>query len=381
MAEVWIWQTIISPHMAGIAVALADRGHAVTYLAEQTITTDRVEQGWQIAELPGVVFRLVDSTAAIEAAVSSAPVDSLHVCQGLRANGLIGHAQHMLRRRGLRQWAVMETINDAGLAGMARAWLYRCLFLRWRNHLQGVLAIGWRTPAWVRRRGMPGSRIFPFAYFLEHQSASLPAATRESGPFQVLFVGQLIARKHLGLLMDALGTLAGEGHDVNLQVVGTGPLEAGLRERGQQALGDRIQWSGGLPMAQARAAMQAADCLVLPSRHDGWGAVVSEALTAGTPAIASDACGSAGVIRASGVGGVFSSGDMDGLVQQLRRLVQAGKPTAEQRAELAAWARCLGVEAGAEYLMQILDHKPDGADVPLAPWAATSNQEHSPCVG
>lgn len=56
-------------------------------------------------------------------------------------------------------------------------------------------------------------------------------------------------------------------------------------------------------MDAARACMARADVLVLPSWHDGWGAVVSEALMAGTPAIASDACGSAGVVRASGVGG------------------------------------------------------------------------------
>ena len=380
MAEVWFWQRIISPHMAGLAVALAEQGHTVIYVAEQRMSADRAQQGWQPPELAGVELRLVDSTAAVEAAVARAPAETLHICQGLRGNGLVGHAQRMLKRRGLRQWAVMETIDDAGLAGVARSWLYRFLFLRWRSHLQGILAIGWRMPAWVRARGMPVSKVFPFAYFLADHAVSPPAVTNEADPFTVLFVGQLIARKRIDLLMDALGILAGEGYDVSLQVVGTGPLEATLREQGRHALGGRIQWSGGLPMAQVRAVMQAADCLVLPSRHDGWGAVVSEALMAGTPAIASDACGSAGVIRASGTGGVFPAGDAIALAQQLRQLIQAGKPAPAQRAELAAWARCLGVEAGAEYLMQVLEYKAGSADLPLAPWASTSNQEHSPCV-
>ena len=53
------------------------------------------------------------------------------------------------------------------------------------------------------------------------------------------------------------------------------------------------------------------DCLVLPSRYDGWGAVISEALMVGTPVICSDNCGAANVVTASNVGSVFSTNDFD----------------------------------------------------------------------
>ena len=64
-------------------------------------------------------------------------------------------------------------------------------------------------------------------------------------------------------------------------------------------LPNRVQWFGKFPMSEVAKKMADADCLVLPSLHDGWGAVVSEALIAGTPVICSDACGSAGVVEAS----------------------------------------------------------------------------------
>ena len=40
-----------------------------------------------------------------------------------------------------------------------------------------------------------------------------------------------------------------------------------------------------------------ADNLVLPSSHDGWGAVTTEALMVGTPVICSDTCGSSLIVK------------------------------------------------------------------------------------
>ena len=47
------------------------------------------------------------------------------------------------------------------------------------------------------------------------------------------------------------------------------------------------------------------DCLSASSYHDGWGAVVSEALLIGIPVICSDTCGSSVIVKASGFGGIF----------------------------------------------------------------------------
>ena len=380
MAEIWVWQGIVSPHMAALAVALARRGHTVAYLAEQVITEDRVQQGWRAPQLPGVDLVLVATPEDVASAVSRASGNSLHICEGIRSNGLIGEAQKLLRRRGLRQWALMETIDDAGLAGVAKSWVYRGLLLRRRRHLQGILTIGWRTPGWVTAHGMPAAKVFPFAYFLADNDALPALDTVRQGAYRVLYVGQLIERKCVGLLIDALGTLADEGLDVQLQVVGEGDLAPMLAEYGHKVLGERIQLHGSIPMERVQPMMQAADCLVLPSRHDGWGAVVSEALMVGTQAVVSDACGSAGVVRASGHGAVFPAGDVGALAGALRRLVKEGGAAPSRRAELAGWAQCLGAEAGAEYLERILQRPAGDTEIPAAPWASTLNAERTACA-
>ena len=61
----------------------------------------------------------------------------------------------------------METVDDTRWHGVFKRILYRLLFLRWRNYLTGVLAIGKDTSSWVIKRGMESNRVYSFAYFLK----------------------------------------------------------------------------------------------------------------------------------------------------------------------------------------------------------------------
>ncbi|HRF43373.1 MAG TPA: hypothetical protein PLD30_03900, partial [Candidatus Competibacteraceae bacterium] len=166
MDKIWFWQRIVTPHMAELAAALARQGSEVTYVAEQPMSADRAEQGWMVPQLPGVRLEFAATAKSSAMLVASAPPDSIHIGQGLRGNGLVRHAQSAIKARGLRQWVVMETVDDAGWRGAIKRLEYRRLFANGRQHLQGVLAIGYTTPTWVTARGMPADRVFPFAYFL-----------------------------------------------------------------------------------------------------------------------------------------------------------------------------------------------------------------------
>jgi glycosyltransferase involved in cell wall biosynthesis len=104
--------------------------------------------------------------------------------------------------------------------------------------------------------------------------------------------------------------------------------------------------------------------------HDGWGAVVSEALMAGTPAVCSDACGAAEVVHASGVGGVFARDQVDALRTTLDAQLKTGIIDSSRRAQLASWAAALGADAGAKYLLEILAFA-NGGERPSPPWHAS----------
>lgn len=363
---VWFWQRIVSPHMAGLAAALARQGCQVVYVANEIMSADRAQQGWTMPDLGDARLELAATAHEVVALVKTAPPHSIHICQGLRGNGLVGKAQRGLAGRGLRHWVVMETVDDHGWQGLLKRLEYWRLYSQWAKRLEGVLAIGHQTPRWVAARGMPPERIYPFAYFLPPMAKLRESALSVSDPFHWIFVGQFIELKRLDLLISALAGL--NRTDFDLTVIGSGLLEGSWRAAAEAALPGRVHWIGRLPMHDVLVQLAAANCLVLPSRYDGWGAVVSEALMTGTPAICSDQCGAAGVVRASGYGGVFQSGQVKSLADQLLAVLERGRLSSEARFQLADWAQCLGADMGVVYLRQILEHRDGHAARPSVPW-------------
>ena len=366
-SSIWFWQRIVSPHMAELAKALAKRGLDVTYVAEQQMSEDRLAQGWRPPDLECVRLIFAPDADAVERVVQSAASDSLHICQGLRGNGVVSLAQAALARLGLRQWVIMETVEDTGWRGLIRRRAYRRLIAARGKSVSAYLATGVETPGWLMNQGAPPERVFPFSYFLSDMIALPPPPTRSPGPFRILFVGQFVARKRLDLLIKAVANLSGE--DVELWVIGSGPLEKDLRHKGFEALGVRLRWIGRVISTEVPKHISNADLLVLPSRHDGFGAVVAEAIMAGCPALCSDRCGAAGIVEASGEGGIFPAGDLDTLTQQLRRLVSEGPLSTNDRRTLREWGSRLGARSGADYLSAIVAFSGGDGERPVPPWS------------
>ena len=152
--SVWIWQQMITPHVVALAAALAGRGFEVNFVANEKLSKDRIKQGWEILELGKVKLLLAPNKETVIRYVSNAPENSIHLCQGLRGNGLVSCAQRVIRKRGLRHWVMMETVDDLGWNGLIKKFLYRILFLYWQKNLSGVLAIGQNMVDWIVARGM-----------------------------------------------------------------------------------------------------------------------------------------------------------------------------------------------------------------------------------
>lgn len=149
--------------------------------------------------------------------------------------------------------------------------------------------------------------------------------------------GYLIARKRIDLVIAAIARLP-EPERPLLLIVGGGPLADALKAQAAR-VGVESHFAG---FQQADALSEyyfAADALVLASSDDPWGLVVNEAMSAGLPVIASDACGAALDMIESANGFVFATGDVDSLAIALRALLRAdlGAMGAASRALVAEW--------------------------------------------
>jgi glycosyltransferase involved in cell wall biosynthesis len=189
-------------------------------------------------------------------------------------------------------------------------------------------------------------------------------------------VGQLIARKNVGALLEAFAQV--RGPDDTLSIVGTGPLEADLRARAAGlGLHGAVTFHGHLQQDGLIEVYAAASTMVLPSTREVWGLVVNEALAAGLHAVVSTKCGIAPSIRDM-PGVVLADPTVEGLAEGLRESrdrwtgpiadhpIRRHTPDALAAAVSAAVGRIAGTRT-----IRLDDSAPPGAaDVPASPGAA-----------
>jgi colanic acid/amylovoran biosynthesis glycosyltransferase len=112
---------------------------------------------------------------------------------------------------------------------------------------------------------------------------------------RLLSVGRLVEKKGIRHALDALALLLGDGRDVEMEIIGEGPLRGDL-EAQAAALGltDRVTFRGALSSDAVQASMAAADIFVASSvtaadgDQDAATNTVKEAMATGAPVVATD---------------------------------------------------------------------------------------------
>jgi putative glycosyltransferase (TIGR04348 family) len=152
-----------------------------------------------------------------------------------------------------------------------------------------------------------------------YQSArALRPAAKLTTRFHCLFVGHLREEKDPVTALRAWARLPPE-LPVHLTLVG-GALDQALAEAvGTVASQDpRVRWRGARPHGWTRQAIKRAHLLIVPSLMEGGANVIAEAVTAGTPVLASRVPGNVGMLG-RGYRGYFPAGDAARLAQLIQR--------------------------------------------------------------
>lgn len=174
------------------------------------------------------------------------------------------------------------------------------------------------TSGLVRELGVEPAAVFP-AYmdvrsFLDTPPAPLPEAPR------ALFVGVLERYKNVDGLAEAWRRVAARVPEATLRLVGSGTLAPVVRELVAE-LPERTSWVERLSPEQVAAELDASSFLVLPSRSEGMGRVVVEALARGRPVIGAAVGGIRDLIE-DGVNGILVKPEPAALAEALCTLLQ-----------------------------------------------------------
>lgn len=149
------------------------------------------------------------------------------------------------------------------------------------------------------------------------QSArSLAARRKPTDRVHCVMVGHLRIEKDPETLFAALARIPGDT-PITFRHIGA-PLDPALAAaaRALEARDPRYRYSGALAHGLTRAAIAGAHLVVHPSRMEGGANVIVEAVTAGTPVIASRISGNVGMLGED-YPGYFAVGDESGLADRL----------------------------------------------------------------
>jgi glycosyltransferase involved in cell wall biosynthesis len=336
-----------------LALRLSDQGHQVTYLTRRQ---------WPRGKGAGTPFE----------AIAVSPAAELYTESGRRriSEPLLygwGIFWHLLRNGSRYDVVHMASFPYFSLIG---AWL--ALRLRSRSKRPRLVVDWfevWTRDYWTGYLGRVGG---PIGYLVQRLCARLPDQSfvfsrlherrlaeqrhdatliRLTGIFSgnrstqpdldrrelVVFAGRHIPEKQVDALPAAIEIARIAHPKLRCVIFGDGPEHESVRRIVHAlALDDVIDLPGHAPAEQVDAAIAAAACLVLPSLREGYGLVVVEAVSKGTPAVVVEGADNAATeLIEPGVNGlVASSADPDVLGSAIVEVIERGVPL---RRSTLAW--------------------------------------------
>jgi glycosyltransferase involved in cell wall biosynthesis len=163
------------------------------------------------------------------------------------------------------------------------------------------------------------------------------AAPRDVG--HLLFVGRLVEKKGVDVLLRAMPAVIARHPEVRLTVAGHGPMDSSLRAEAKRlGIDAHVQFTGPLPQDQLPRLYRSASGFVGPFREtasgdqEGLGLVMVEALGCACPVVASDIPATRDVLLGTPGCVMVTPGDAEALAHALIALLDA--PVALQDAAL-----------------------------------------------
>lgn len=195
----------------------------------------------------------------------------------------------------------------------------------------------------------PGDyRVIPNGIDVERYSIARMAGKTKG---RILFIGRVEPRKGLSVLLEAFSSLRRRMPEASLVLAGPSPEELGALTRSRNGGGDRlegIEALGRVSLEMKLEQMRKAEVLCAPSLGgESFGIVLTEALAAGIPVVASDIPGYRAVLAEGAAGLLVPPSEPSALENALFSLLQSPDLRRDMssagiaRAERYSWDRVI----------------------------------------
>lgn len=373
--EIYWWETSLTDHQAFTLVEL--KNHAkVSVLVVRHFNEERKNQGWvSSAEASLSPIKLPDWNLHYIWSNIYSNRTKVHIFGGPFEHPKLMLAAFMGIITGAKVYFLSEPYSTAThgllkdsnrLLNIFKAKLRPILYAFYGKifikNIKGVFAVSSLAARQFTLMGAKRSQIFPFGYFVPTKSRQL-ISSRPGRVLKAVFVGTLNGTKGIDILSGAINRLNLAGYKIDLDVFGPGdPVILGDNPEG-------VTYRGVIPFGETQRVISSYDLFILPSRYDGWGVVVNEAILAGLPVLCSDRVGASDIVENFGCGKVYEFSNPKALTNILISFISNRRQLESMRLAIPKAQNAIDPKVAAEYIIKIIKASSTDPDqVNSCPW-------------
>lgn len=367
--DIVFWMNMPSIHMAPLAKALAEEFEKrVLVVVFKGLTEQEAQRGWstyQYGRAELLVLTESEQRLAVLEVTRSAPI---HFFGGLGAYPELTEVmQHLASGEHGKIGVFSESIDPRGISGALRKLRFSLRRKQLLNFVDTLFVTGSLARLQFQRLGCPDTKIALFGYFVDE---SLPKLDLHA-PLKVIYVGSFISLKNTFLIARSMEFMSNK---IELTVVGNGPLlQTFLKKIVRSSIKlARFSYIPTVANNKIQALISEHDVLLLPSKYDGWGVTINEALMVGTKVLVTKAAGSEVLVHGSLQGHIIDAGDPRKLAEQLDNMANSVESVRSQRAKLKDWAsKNISPKVAAKYFLEQMGRSPS-EPTSTPPWVIAS---------
>jgi glycosyltransferase involved in cell wall biosynthesis len=271
----------------------------------EKLTEYRKNMGWD----PSILLN--DNEKYVNQNINSLYVEPdwrqrIHIVPGVIGNKFLMNLVNILIKNRVL-WVHWSECVKPGINRLLRIPFRRVYGLKINKFALGALAVSKQAEIEFIRWGINPQKIRWLPYTMNVLSNNL-----EEDPiiknfcrnkFIFIYCGALCKRKGTDILIKAFAKLIKKYIDIGLVLVGPIMNNKYKNIINRDLLENSILLRGPISANTVANAMHPCDVFILPSRYDGWGMVLNEAISTGLPIIASNGCGASYHIILNGING------------------------------------------------------------------------------
>ena len=284
-----------SHHQDAFLEALVDSGVDLAVRYYGRVTDDRLRLGWSV---PGALPAFASYVDAGRDALDSVAdwKARVHVVPGYGSRFLWTLQQRLCEANA--GWVHWSERASPGLRWLLTYPIKRRYAGLVNAHALGAFGIGESAIRDFIRWGINRESIGLLPYAIDRLAGCAQPDERcrafVGGRKAFLFVGKLISRKGVDVVLEAFADISDRHRDWCLILCGDDGREGNFQQLAVRlGISDRVLFRGAVPATEMNRIFGAGDVAILASLSDGWGMTMSEAASLGMPLIASTRVGSA----------------------------------------------------------------------------------------